>query len=146
MLYAEEYGWDREGDPRFEGLVASVVAEFAKAHDPRRERCWIAERDGAILGCVMLVQHPDRRDTAKLRILLVEPGARGLGLGRRLVAECTTFARTAGYRTITLWTNTVLHAARKLYVDAGYQLVEEKAHQHFGRGLVGQTWELDVGG
>jgi DNA-binding MarR family transcriptional regulator/N-acetylglutamate synthase-like GNAT family acetyltransferase len=140
VLYASEYGWDL----RFEGLVAEVVASFAKSHDPRRERCWIAEQAGQIQGSVMLVQHPTRPDTAKLRLLLVEPGARGLGLGRRLIRECGRFAARAGYRTISLWTNSVLDAARHLYEEAGYRLKEEAPHALFGRGLVGQTWEVGV--
>ncbi len=136
-LYAREYGWDE----RFEGLVADVAGAFARRHDPRRERCWIAELNGERVGSVMVVQHPDRPDVAKLRLLLVLPAARGLGLGKRLVQECATFARQAGYHSISLWTNSVLEVARALYVADGYTLVHSEPHDHFGEGLVGETWE-----
>lgn len=143
-LYAQEYGFDG----RFEALVARIGADFLDRLDPGREACWIAERGGVSLGCVMLVQARDDSTqavldgTAQLRLLLVEPAARGLGLGRRLAAQCEQFARERGYRRIVLWTNANLAAARGIYRQAGYRLTGSEAHHSFGQDLVGETWEL----
>ena len=138
VLYAQEYGWDE----RFEGLVAEVVAKFIHDFDPKRERCWIAEKDGEIVGSVFLVAHS--KTVAQLRLLLVEPAARGLGIGARLVAECERFARQAGYRKITLWTNSILVAARRIYEAGGYRLVHSEPYHGFGHDLVGETWDLKL--
>jgi len=136
VLYASEYGYDE----RFEALVAEIAARFVQNFDVERERCRIAERSGEILGCVFLVSKS--RTVAKLRLLLVEPSARGLGLGGRLVDECIAFARHAGYRKIVLWTQSELLGARRIYEQRGFRRVAEEAHRSFGRDLVAETWTL----
>ncbi|HZF89937.1 helix-turn-helix domain-containing GNAT family N-acetyltransferase [Streptomyces sp.] len=138
-LYAAEYGWNTD----YEALVARIVADFAQDHDPRRERVWIAELDGRPVGCVMCVRD-EAPGTARLRLLLVEPGARGLGIGDRLVTAVVGFARGAGYHDLVLWTNDVLTAARRIYRRHGFALVAEQPHRSFGKDLVGQDWRLEL--
>jgi DNA-binding MarR family transcriptional regulator/N-acetylglutamate synthase-like GNAT family acetyltransferase len=137
-LYAEEYGWDE----RFEALVAEIAAAFVKSFDPARERCWIAEMDGEPVGCVFLVRQS--KSVAKLRLLIVEPKARGRGLGKRLVEECIRFARENGYRKLVLWTQSNLAAARHLYKALGFALIKKEPHHSFGVKLVGEYWELEL--
>jgi len=138
VVYAQEYGLNEE----FESLIARIAADFLAAHDPKRERCWIAEKEGQNVGCVFLVTKT--RTIAQLRLLLVEPSARGLGIGERLVNECIRFARNARYRKIILWTNNVLLAARHVYEKAGFRLILEEPHRMFGVSLIGETWELKL--
>jgi GNAT superfamily N-acetyltransferase len=136
VLYSMEYGYDH----RFEAIVAKVAGEFLEHFDAKRERCWIAEREGKILGSVLLMKKTEK--TAKLRLLYLEPEARGLGIGRRLVKECIDFAKKAGYTKITLWTQSSLSAARHIYESFGFQLTESKQHANFGPREAAETWEL----
>lgn len=142
VLYAEQYGWNAQ----FEALVAQVVADFVTHFNPDRDRCWIAEMDGEKVGSVFVVHDREHDGVAKLRLLLVEPKARGLGLGTRLVRECIRFAQRRGYRKLMLWTNDVLVEARHIYEQAGFTLVEREPHHSFGHDLVGETWELPLQG
>ena len=137
-LYAREYGFDSS----FEGLVAEIAGKFLTSFDASRERCWIADIDGVQVGSVFLVRQSD--DVAKLRLLLVDPAGRGQGLGQRLVGECIAFAQACGYRRITLWTQSILVAARKIYQDTGFVLVATEPHRSFGQSLVGETWEREL--
>lgn len=138
VLYAQEYGYDEH----FEALVAEIVAKFIQHLDPQRERCWIAEKDGEIVGSVFVVAQS--KTIAKLRLLYVEPSARGLGIGSRLVGECVRFARQAGYKKTVLWTQSDLDAARHIYKKAGFRVVEKKRHHSFSQDLVAETWELSL--
>lgn len=137
LVYAREYGWNAH----IEAVTARICADFLDNHDPALERCWIAERDGQRLGCVFLVKD-EAAGVARLRLLLLEPAARGLGLGKRLVAECVAFARAAGYREIVLWTHAVLSAARGIYSAQGFQLEETWTHDDFGAPEISETWRL----
>jgi DNA-binding MarR family transcriptional regulator/GNAT superfamily N-acetyltransferase len=138
LLYAQEYGWNEQ----FEALVAEICGKFLRSFDPSGERCWIAERDGAPVGCVMLVRRS--RTVAKLRLLLVDPSQRGRGVGERLVDECLQFAREAGYRKIVLWTQSILTGARRIYEAKGFRLASSQPHESFGAKLIAETWELDL--
>ncbi len=137
-LYFEEYGWDE----RFEALVAGIVAKFVQELDPKRERCWIAEMGGAPVGSVFIVKQSPT--VAKLRLLLIEPEARGRGLGKRLVAECIAHARAKGYRRLVLWTQSNLAAARHIYAGAGFRLARRQRHREFGYDLTGEYWQLKL--
>jgi len=140
LIYAQDYGWDET----YEVLVAEILVAFVRNFDPKWERSWIAEREGEVVGSVFVVRKSP--EVAKLRLLYVEPSARGLGIGRRLVDECIAFARAKGYETLTLWTNDILGSARRIYQAAGFTLAEEEHHHSFGKDLVGQTWNLDLRG
>lgn len=138
VLYAQEYGWNGE----YEALVAEIVAKYIREFDAKSERCWIAEKNGKVIGSVFVVRQDET--TAKLRLLYVDPSARGLGIGSRLVDECLRFARLVGYKSMALWTNSVLADARRIYERAGFKLLEEEAHHSFGKDLIGQVWARDL--
>jgi GNAT superfamily N-acetyltransferase len=138
VLYTRDYGWDET----FEALIARIAADFIDNFDAKREHCWIAEKDGEVVGSAFVIRQNDK--IAKLRMVYVEPKARGLGIGQRLVAEAIRFARQRGYRSLTLWTNDILVSARRIYEAAGFKLVKEESHHSFGQDLVGQYWTLDL--
>ncbi|PFH11366.1 DNA-binding MarR family transcriptional regulator [Collimonas sp. PA-H2] len=138
VLYAQDYGWNSD----FEALVADIVANYMRDFDAASERCWIAEKDGKVAGSVFVVRHDET--TAKLRMLYVEPSARGMGMGRRLVEECLHFAKFAGYKKMLLWTNSILVGARDIYTKAGFEKIAEESHHSFGKDLVGETWARDL--
>jgi len=138
ILYAEEYGWD----DTYEALASEIVAHFIKNFDPKRERAWVAEKDGERIGAVFVAK--ESKEIAKLRLLHVEREARGLGIGKRLVTECVRFARQAGYQKITLWTQSILAAARHIYKNEGFKVVREQKHRSFGKDLTAETWELNL--
>ncbi|WP_104202860.1 bifunctional helix-turn-helix transcriptional regulator/GNAT family N-acetyltransferase [Billgrantia saliphila] len=138
VLYAQEYGWSSE----YEALIAEIAAKFLRDFDPRAERCWIAERNGRVVGSVFVVK--ENETTAKLRLLYVDPSARGLGIGGRLVDECLKFARQVGYEKMVLWTNSVLTGARRIYERAGFELIDEAPHHSFGKDLIGQVWSREL--
>ena len=140
VLYGEEYGWDAG----IEALTAEIVSNFLKNFDPAREQCWIAEIDGEPVGSVFIVKEPKKDDVARLRLLIVDPKARGLGIGHRLVEECIRFSREAGYKKITLWTHAVLKAARVIYQQHGFTLTEEWVHDDFGKPEPAETWDLKL--
>ncbi|WP_442595467.1 GNAT family N-acetyltransferase [Neobacillus sp. D3-1R] len=135
-LYDKEYGWNEQ----FEALVAQIVSDYLTHYNPEKERCWIAEMDGEVVGSVFIVEESEK--VAKLRLLLVDPKARGLGLGTRLVEECIDYSKKAGYEKIKLWTNSVLKEARHIYEKTGFKLIEEEKHHSFGHELVGEIWEM----
>ena len=138
VLYAEEYDWDET----FEAMVAEILAQFIRHHDPQKERIWIAEQDGKRVGSVMIVDSGEQ--VAQLRLLLVEPKARNKGIGKRLIDECIYFSKKNGYKKIRLWTQSILSAAHHLYENAGFKCIKEEPHHSFGHDLVGETWELSL--
>lgn len=140
VLYHDEFGWGE----RFEALVGRIAADFIDQLDPALERCWIAEREGKFLGCIMLLKDRTQEKTAKLRLLLVEPSARGLGVGRCLVRQCTEFAKQVGYEKIVLWTQSILVTARQIYKKEGYHLTKTEEHDSFGVKLTGELWEMKL--
>ncbi|KAH8807888.1 GNAT family N-acetyltransferase [Xylogone sp. PMI_703] len=140
VLYNQEYGWNEH----FEAIVARIAADFIENFNPKSERCWIADRDGEFLGCVMLVKDKELEDVARLRLLLVEPGARGLGLGRTLIQQCTQFAREVGYKQIQLWTRSILTSARHLYTTEGYTLTKTEENETLGTMGAEENWELKL--